>query len=300
MTDTYKNNRNIYLSIVIPVYNSSSSLEELYERLSAVLALPGETWEIIMVDDNSSDNSFNIIKSLRERDRRVKFIKFSKNHGQHSALLCGLKHAEGKYVITMDDDLQHPPEEIPGLLKKIDEGYEVVIGNYESKKHSFFRNIGTFAVNLLISSLSGKALNLQVTNFKCFLREAIMPVIEYKGRFFYFSMLLFSSIPPESAVNCQVKHMPRKYGSSGYDFLKLLKLFLFILIYHSPLPLIFIISGLAASLAGIRIFMLNNNLLLLFFGIIFTSAGIAGQYIKYLSLNYGEGEQFFIEAKETD
>jgi len=121
-------------SIVIPVYNSSKTMKELYERLKIVLDGLSDSREIIMVDDGSSDNSYEIIRTLRKKDKSVKIIRFRRNQGQHAATFCGLKHSKGDCVITIDDDLQHPPEEIPRLVEKLKEGYEVVIGKYKTKK----------------------------------------------------------------------------------------------------------------------------------------------------------------------
>lgn len=104
-------------SIVIPLYNSSKILPDLYKRVLEVMESLKVEFELILVNDASSDNSWEVMKLLREKDKRVKIISFTRNFGQHPALLCGMKYASGDYVITMDDDLQHPPEEIPKLIK---------------------------------------------------------------------------------------------------------------------------------------------------------------------------------------
>jgi len=292
-------------SVVIPVYNSSKTLEELYERLKRVLESLSGSWEIIMVDDRSSDNSYEIIRVLRERDKRVKIIRFLRNLGQHSATFCGLKHSKGDCIITIDDDLQHPPEEIPRMLEKLREGYEVVIGKYETKKHSPFRNTGSFFVNFLISILTGKPYNLSITNFKVFSRKAADAVISFKGKYFYLSMVLFLSISPSSAVNLEVSHEKRKEGTSGYTLWKLIKLVSVILIYHSPFSAVCIIFGILFIItAGILIFLFKEyNLsvfLFIFFGIIMAGIGASGKYLEYLSLNYAGAGQFDIDLLDMD
>ena len=133
-------------SVVVPVYNSEHTLEDLHRRLVKVfdeeLKLP---FELLLVDDSSKDRSFEVMKKLREEDKRVHIFQMARNFGQHNALLCGFHYVEGDFVITMDDDLQHPPEELPKMIRYLDEHEEidVVLGRYQNRKHSFFRRLGT-------------------------------------------------------------------------------------------------------------------------------------------------------------
>ena len=115
------------ISVVIPVFMSAQFLEELYRRLNNVLVNFGEAWEIIMVDDASTDGSYLVMQQLRAKDKRVKIIQLARNQGQHHATLCGLKSSSGKYVITLDDDLQNPPKEFPKILHKLEERFNAVI-----------------------------------------------------------------------------------------------------------------------------------------------------------------------------
>ena len=125
-------------SVVVPVYNSEHTLTELYTRLDKSSVKPcKEPFELILVDDGSKDCSYQIMEELRQKDPRVKIIQMARNFGQHPALLCGFSHAEGDFIITMDDDLQHPPEEIPKLINTIRErdDVDVIIASYEGRKH---------------------------------------------------------------------------------------------------------------------------------------------------------------------
>src|SRR3989344_6135073 len=126
-----KKQNNTEFSVVIPVYNSEKSLFELYKRITKVMQKQNKSYEIIFIDDCSLDESWKILQNLHKKDKRVKVIQLTKNFGQHNAIICGFSFTKGNYVITMDDDLQHPPEEIPSLIKKINEGYSVVYGQYK-------------------------------------------------------------------------------------------------------------------------------------------------------------------------
>ncbi len=133
-------------SIVVPVYNSEKSLEILYSRIAAVFDEQlHQPFELILVDDCSRDNSYQVIRRLAAADSRVKGIQLAVNHGQQKAVLCGFHYVSGDYVITMDDDLQHPPEQIPVLIEKMEssDDIDVVIGEYETKKHGPVRRFGS-------------------------------------------------------------------------------------------------------------------------------------------------------------
>lgn len=146
-------------SVVVPVYNSEHTLTELYTRLEKVFReTVQEPFELILVDDGSKDRSYQIMEELRQKDPRVKIIQMARNFGQHPALLCGFSHAEGDFIITMDDDLQHPPEEIPKLINTIRErdDVDVIIASYEGRKHGPIRRLGTKVSVWATSKMLGK------------------------------------------------------------------------------------------------------------------------------------------------
>ena len=137
----------VEISVVIPVYNSENTLEELYSRLTKSLRKLGRAYEIILVDDFSVDGSYKMMETLHAADEHVKIIRLLRNFGQHNALMCGFHFVSGRIVITMDDDLQHPPEEISTLLQAYDnEDADGILGKPYDKKHSTIRNFGSWSV----------------------------------------------------------------------------------------------------------------------------------------------------------
>src|SRR5215471_16888871 len=129
------------LSVVIPVYNSETILPELVPKLLAVLADVGRRFEVVLVNDGSGDQSWHVIEALVLQHGVVRGINLMRNYGQHNALLCGIRAVRYDVIVTMDDDLQHPPEEIPQLLAKLAEGYDVVYGTPAQEQHGFWRNL---------------------------------------------------------------------------------------------------------------------------------------------------------------
>ena len=128
------------VSVVIPVYNSAETLGELYKRISEVLSPICTDLEIIFVNDGSHDDSWEVIRKLKKASPIVRGINLMRNYGQHNALLCGIRQASNDFIVTMDDDFQHPPEEIPLLLEKLDQGHDVVYGVPATMVHSSWRN----------------------------------------------------------------------------------------------------------------------------------------------------------------
>lgn len=221
-----------YISVVIPVFNSAEILQDLYDRLENVLLGINDSYEIILVDDGSSDKSFEVMKSLNQRDPRVKAIRLSRNFGQQNAIMCGFHHAQGKYTVTMDDDLQNPPEEIVRLLIKIDEGYDVVYGIPTQKSHSFLRNLGSKMTDRLFNIICKKPKHVRVSSFRIMKRDIIDRIIMDKTSFVYISAMLFKSHAKIGDVF--VKHDNRSQGESNYNFYKLVRLFVKLYLYYSP------------------------------------------------------------------
>lgn len=224
------------VSVVIPVFESNRILDELFCRLKSVLGALGEDWEVIMVDDGSGDGSYEVMQKIRSSDKRLKIIQFVRNLGQHQATLCGLRYSSGEYVITMDDDLQQPPEEIPKILSKLGEGFDVVIGKIDDKKHSLFRNIGSRTIRLLSEIIVSKPKNLYLSSFKGFSRRAVNLVTRYKGAHPFLAALIFRSVPHSSVTNVDVEHAHRRHGEGGYNLLKLFRLSSYLVFLHSGIP----------------------------------------------------------------
>lgn len=221
------------ISVVIPVYNGEKSLRELYERLSAELSAICRRYEIIMVDDGSRDGSFSAMSRIHFTDKAVKLIRLDGNFGQQNAIMCGLRHAVGDYLVTMDDDLQHPPEEIGKLIEKLEEGFDVVYGIPEDKKHSAFRNLGTAMADLLFELICGKPADIKVGSFRAMKRELVEKVVQDRTSFVYITAITLKHT--KNIGNVTVKHEERKYGRSNYSVKRLLQLFWKLFINYSHL-----------------------------------------------------------------
>lgn len=274
------------VSIVIPVFRSGALLEELYLRLHAVLSSLTSQWEIILVDDASNDGTFNRMLELRSRDKRVKLIRFARNMGQHQATLCGLQHATGDYVLTLDDDIQNPPEEIPRFIAKIDEGYDLVIGRIVgSKKHHWLRNLASLAIQILVAHILGKPKDLALSSYRGMTRRVVNGMASFKGTHVYIPALMLCSVPPERVCNISVQHNPRPIGKSTYTLRKLLKLSSYLLINHSRLPLRFVTTwGFVVSLASLG-FALVIVIKVLVYGSQFTGWPSLAVLVSFLSGN---------------
>ncbi|RAP58436.1 glycosyltransferase family 2 protein [Oleiagrimonas sp. MCCC 1A03011] len=226
------------LSIVVPVYKSGPGLRELHTRIVAALDSLTADWELILIDDASNDGTFSKMQDLRNLDPRVKTIRFAKNMGQHHATLCGLQKSKGNVVVTIDDDLQHRPEDIPKLLHKLEEGFDLVIGKISNtKKHHGLRNFGSRLVQKMTERVVGKPPHLGLTSFRAMSRRAADSIATYRGTQTYLPALMFGSVPPDLIANVDIEHAERAYGSSNYTPAKLIGLASFLLINHSYIPL---------------------------------------------------------------
>lgn len=224
------------VSVVIPVYGSAQALPELIGRLVTVLQSQYPDFEIILIDDCSPDESWDVLKQLKSRyDAYLKIIHLLMNRGQHNAILCGFSRATGDVVVTMDDDLQNPPEEIPKLVQAIENGFDLAIGAYDSKKHNRFRNVQGYAVDAVQRSIFGLPANFQLTSFRAITKQVVDQVNLMGGAFPYITCMLFSNAA--TYTNVSVQHLPRPYGKSNYNFRKGLRLLANLLLNYSNYPL---------------------------------------------------------------
>lgn len=221
------------ISVVIPVYNSANSMDELYQRLTNALGKITSDFEIIMIDDHSRDESYNQILQLHKKDNRVKAIKLAENFGQQNALICGFNYVKGDYVITLDDDLQHRPEDIIKLYNTIIKGYEIVYGIPEDREYSHYRKMGSKMTNFLFGLITPKKPEIKVSSFRIMTEELIGKVIKHQAAFVYISAIILQNT--DNIGNIYVAHKSRKYGKSNYNFMKLAQLFIKLYIYHGNL-----------------------------------------------------------------
>ena len=208
------------ISVVIPVYRSEKILPELTRRLHAVLTSIAARWEIILVNDGSPDDSWKVISQLAIQYPEIVPINLMRNYGQHNALLCGIRAATGAVIVTMDDDLQHPPEEIPKLLAQLGRGVDVVYGIPEQEEHGLLRDLASITTKIALQNVMGAEIARQVCAFRAFRKELTAAFAHYDGYFVSIDVLLtwgtnrFSTVP--------VRHQARAQGASGYTFKKLL------------------------------------------------------------------------------
>ena len=235
------------LSIIIPVFNSEKSIKNLCEDLIIVLSSISIDYEIIFINDGSTDNSWSIINILAKNTSNVIAVDLLKNYGQHSAIFCGIGLAKGDYLITMDDDGQNPPSEIRKLYSKIMEGYDVVFARFTKKQHPLYRRVGTKIVDMLNKKIFEKPIHIELTNFRIFTKEVADRIISHKTYKPYIPglLLLYST----KIANVETDHNKRIVGFSNYSFINIFQLVGRILFNYSIYPLNFIvIAGFAVSL----------------------------------------------------
>jgi undecaprenyl-phosphate 4-deoxy-4-formamido-L-arabinose transferase len=229
------------LSIVIPVYNSENTIGPLVDRLHTCLV--GRVFEVVLVNDGSVDRSESVCRQLAATYKNVQFISLRRNFGEFNAVLCGLNHAGGQYVVIIDDDFQNPPESILTLVDTADTGgYDVVYSRYEDKQHHWFRNWGSGLVNWLTTFSLGKPRELYLSSFKLIRREVVSELIRYRGPYPYIDGLIFRVTRHVGSV--LVPHNSRQEGRSNYTARKLIALFLNVFIGYSLWPIrIFTVMG---------------------------------------------------------
>lgn len=222
-------------SVVIPVYRSAAALIDLYRRLVIVLEESTNSFEVIFVEDCGGDDSWAVIKELAGRDSRVRGFRMSRNYGQHNALLCGIRKARNEIVITMDDDLQHPPEELPKLLEKLHEGYDVVYGPPLSEQHGLLRNVASRMTKVALQNAMGAETAQKVSALRVFRTELRKAFEGYRSPSVNIDVLLTWATTRFAVA--AVRHDPRMHGESNYTMRKLITHAFNMMTGFSTLPL---------------------------------------------------------------
>jgi len=235
-------------SVIIPVFNEEGNLEPLYTRLTKVMRKLKKPYEIVFVDDGSSDTSFQILKSLHKKDKNIKVIRFTRNFGQHPAIMAGFNAARGEVIITLDADLQNPPEEIPKLIERLDEGYEIVFGVFQERKHSAFRRAGSwFSKWVLARILPVEATDL--SGFRVLRSYTVdqLKLLNEKSKFLD-GLLCWMGY---KVGTVEVEHEERHSGKTKYTLFKLVSLWLDMVVSFTDLPLkIATFGGLCLGIVG--------------------------------------------------
>ncbi len=288
------------ISVVIPIYNEEENLPLLYEELTGVMKSLACSYEILFVDDGSSDTSLTILQSLQESDPRVVVVQFRRNFGQTAAMSAGFDYSSGDVIITMDGDLQNDPSDIPRFLEKIEEGYDVVTGWRHERKDKFLsRRLPSIIANKIISWTTGVALHDYGCTLKAFRREVIKNIRLY-GEMHRFIPAIASGMGI-SFTEIKVNHRARRFGTSKYGISRTIRVVLdlitvkFLLSYATRPIQIFGLLGVISGTAGFLIALIMTiqrqffavplsdrpllllAIVLIFIGIQFVSIGLIGE-----------------------
>jgi polyisoprenyl-phosphate glycosyltransferase len=303
--------------VVVPVYNSEKTLAELTDRIIREISVISSDYEIIFVDDCSTDKSWEILRQLHAANKRIKVIHLQQNFGQHNATLCGLNYATGDYIVTLDDDLQHPPEEIHKLVDKIQEGYSVVYGQFRVKNHHWLENFFSARFQSLIHNILEIPVKIQFTGFVIYSSDVVKNMVSIKTSYVYLHALVVKSVSINRITNVEVDHHPRKMGKSNYNLRKYLSHSLKLIINYSALPLIILgFFGFVMSIFSfcIGIYIIINYLIDRSYGImgwnsimvtitfiggmILFSIAILGEYLRRILTEVSYGQQYVIADME--
>ncbi len=303
------------LSFVIPVYNSESSIELTIQNIQELMAgkLGNYSYEIVMANDGSTDNSDTVCREILKKHEHLKYIQLSRNFSQHNALIAGFNHVDGDLIVSMDDDLQVSADDVLLLLEKLErDDLDVVYGNYENKKHSVFRNLSGMINQKMSEVLLNKPSDIKLTSFYILKRYVVDEITRYKGSFPYMGGLILRSTNRIGTV--KVAHLERKFGKSNYTFQKLFSLWFNGFTNFSTKPLRFI------SASGLFFFVLSfvfivflvikkmtnpgtpigwtSTLLSIFAfgGLQLAAIGFVGEYIGRVFLSLNKTPQYIVRA----
>jgi undecaprenyl-phosphate 4-deoxy-4-formamido-L-arabinose transferase len=299
------------LSVVVPVFNERETLERLHRRLSQTLLAMGRSYEVVYIDDGSTDGTESILKQLHQEDPRVRVIRFNRNYGQHAAVVAGFERSRGDVVVTLDADLQNPPEEIPKLLGKLREGYDVVGGWRNGRQDPLIRRVLSFLINQVTSMIVG----VKMRDYGCMMRAYRRAVVEQVCR----SQEASSFIPAlancfaSSVAEIPVAHSARQSGRSKYNPFRLLRLNFDLLTGFSLLPIqVVSFAGVLISFLGLgfALFLAVRRLLvgpevegvftlfsILFFfvGLQILALGLIGEYIGRIYMEVRHRPRYVIK-----
>jgi B-glycosyltransferase, glycosyltransferase family 2 protein len=302
------------ISIVSPVYRAEKILPILVSEINLVMERIGEDYEIILVDDRSPDNSWEVMKVLSSQNPKIKSIRLSRNFGQHSAIFAGLTRAKGDWVVVMDCDMQDQPKEIAKLYKKALEGYDIVLGQRENRKDKFLKKLSSKLFYKVFNYLSGGQFNNEIGNFGIYKKKVIDSILNISDYIKFFP--LFINWVGFKSVSIPIEHGEREEGKSSYSISRLLKLAFNAIISFSDKPLrLFINFGLGISILsfvlGIYYLYLSithkitqpgfsSLILSIWFlsGIIISCIGIVGVYLGK-TFDQAKGRPTFIIDEEV-
>jgi len=296
------------VSVVIPVYGSAPILPRLAERLEGALAALGRPYEVVLVYDCSPDDSWNVIAGLCATRPWLKGVRLRKNAGQHNAIMAGLGVARGRYIVTMDDDLQHSPDDIGRIVKVLDEGADVCYVQFKRRRHVLWKRLGSRFNDQVASWLLRKPKGLYLSPFRGFIREIRDEMLRYEGPFVYLDGLIVQST--SNIRTLQAEHHDRDDGKSGYSLSKSISLWMQMATSFSIKPLrVASLMGIAASGVGFvaaAILVVQKIIwpqtavgwtslivaVLIMGGIQLLALGVVGEYVGRVLLNVSNRPQY--------
>jgi undecaprenyl-phosphate 4-deoxy-4-formamido-L-arabinose transferase len=308
-------------SVIVPVYKGAETISELATQLIQTLEGRVPDFEIIFINDGSPDNSWEVITGLSRQYAQVRGINLLRNYGQHNALLCGVHQARGEVIVTLDDDLQNPPGEIPRLLNKLAEGYDVVYGTPTQEQHGLWRDLASQVTKLALKSAMGVDTARQVSAFRAFRTAVRQGFADYHSPSVSIDVLLTWGAARFTAV--PVTHQPRLAGHSNYTFRKLVRHAMNMVTGFSILPLqlasmmgfAFALFGLLVLIYGVGRYLIQGgsvpgfpflaSTIAIFSGVQLFALGIIGEYLARMHFRlqdrppYVSGEQTSPAAQAT-
>jgi glycosyltransferase involved in cell wall biosynthesis len=297
----------VELSVIIPCYKSASSLPVLVGHLSALFVGMNLEYQVILVNDASPDHTWSVIKTLAEKNHNVVGISLAKNAGQEAATLCGLANSNGRFCLTMDDDLQHTAEGVMKLYTaiKANDSIDVVIASFPDKQHNRIRNLFTLTQKLIRNSTFREAKNLQFTSFRILRKEIKDRMVEMNYRFPKIGLMAL--MLTKNIMNIPVQHFKRPTGKSSYSASKLFRAFINFIFYYTMLPFkAILVVGILFWLFALFILFISvfenepENALLLFLiafsvGSILIALAFVVQYLAFITNHQKGGTRYFIE-----
>ena len=301
------------ISVVVPVFRSRDTLIDLHRRLVTVLAECAGEFEIIFVEDCGGDDSWQMIRQLVQSDARVRGIRFSRNYGQHNALLCGIRAARFDLIVTLDDDLQNPPEEIPRLLVELDQGFDVVYGAPEREQHGFLRNQASRLTKIALQNAMGADTARHVSAFRLFRSRIRNAFAAYRSPFVSIDVLLTWGSTRFSHL--KVRHDERAVGTSNYTVKKLVIHALNMMTGFTTIPLqLASVTGFVFALFGLGVlgyvvvrflvqggsvpgFPFLASIIAIFSGVQLFALGIMGEYLARMHLRTMDRPPYLVQEE---
>lgn len=302
------------ISVVVPVYRSAQTLALLCDRLTAVIAGAASVYEILLIEDGANDGTWDVVEALAREHSHVKGVRLRRNYGQHNALLCGIRAAQYPIIVTLDDDLQHPPEEVPKLLSLLENGHDVVYGTPEREQHNFWRDQASRITKIALTSAMGAETARHVSAFRVFRTSLRDAFAGYRSPFVSIDVLL--TWGTMRFAHIAVQHEPRAVGKSNYTFVKLLNHAMNMMTGFSTLPLqIASMVGFGFTLLGIgilvyvvsRYFVLGDavhgfpflaSIIAIFSGAQLFAIGVIGEYLARMHFRTMERPAYCV-AEDT-